>query len=68
VERAAQKGDLVNLDFEGLIAGQPFQGNTASNFTVVLGEGRMLADFESSVEGMKAGETKTFPVTFPQER
>ena len=67
VERAAKKGDLVNLDFEGLIAGQPFQGNTASNFTVVLGEGRMLADFESSVEGMKAGETKTFPVTFPQD-
>ena len=67
VERAARKGDLVNLDFEGLIAGQPFQGNTASNFTVVLGEGRMLADFESSVEGMKAGETKTFPVTFPQD-
>jgi trigger factor len=67
VERAAKMGDLVNLDFEGLIAGQPFQGNTASNFTVVLGEGRMLADFETSVEGMKAGETKTFPVTFPQD-
>jgi trigger factor len=67
VEREAKQGDLVNLDFEGLIAGQPFQGNSASNFTVVLGEGRMLADFESAVEGMKAGETKTFPVTFPQD-
>ena len=67
VDRPARTGDLVNLDFEGLIAGQPFQGNTASNFTVVLGEGRMLADFEKSVEGMKAGEKKTFPVTFPQD-
>jgi len=67
VERAAQKGDLVNLDFEGLIAGQPFAGNKAANFTVILGEGRMLPDFEAALEGVKAGETKTFPVTFPQD-
>ena len=66
-DRAAQRGDLVNIDFEGLIAGQPFQGNKAANFTVVLGEGRMLPDFESALEGMKAGETRTFPVTFPQD-
>lgn len=67
VERAAQVGDLVNIDFEGLIAGQPFEGNQAQNFTVVLGEGRMLADFEAAIAGMKAGEQKTFPVTFPQD-
>jgi len=67
VERPAKKGDLVNIDFEGLIAGQPFAGNKAANFTVILGEGRMLPDFESSLEGVKAGETKTFPVTFPQD-
>ena len=66
-QRAAKKGDLVNLDFEGLIAGQPFQGNKSENFTVVLGEGRMLPDFESAIEGMAEGETKTFPVTFPQD-
>ena len=67
VDRAAQVGDLVNIDFEGLIAGQPFEGNKAANFTVVLGEARMLPDFESSLAGMKAGEQKTFPLTFPQD-
>jgi trigger factor len=67
VERAAKRDDLVNLDFEGLIAGQPFEGNKAENFTVVLGEGRMLPDFETAVEGMKEGDSKTFPLTFPQD-
>lgn len=67
VDRAAANGDLVNIDFEGLVAGQPFQGNKASNFTVVLGEGRMLPDFEAALAGMKQGEQKTFPLTFPQE-
>jgi trigger factor len=67
VERAAADGDLVNIDFEGLIAGQPFEGNKASNFTVVLGEARMLPDFEAALVGMKTGEQKTFPLTFPQD-
>ena len=67
VERAARVEDLVNIDFEGLIAGQPFEGNKASNFTVVLGENRMLPDFESALVGMKEGETKTFPLTFPND-
>ena len=67
VTRAAAIGDLVNIDFEGLIAGQPFEGNKASNFTVVLGEARMLPDFEAALAGMKAGEQKTFPLTFPQD-
>ena len=67
VERAAQNGDLVNIDFEGLIAGQPFEGNKAANFTVILGEARMLPDFENSIVGMKTGESKTFPLTFPQD-
>ena len=67
VARAAKHDDLVNIDFEGLIAGQPFQGNKASNFTVILGEKRMLPDFEAAIEGMKEGESKTFPLTFPQD-
>ena len=67
VERAARNDDLVNIDFEGLIAGQPFEGNKAANFTVVLGENRMLPDFEAALVGMKEGETKTFPLTFPQD-
>ncbi len=67
VDRAARNGDLVNIDFEGLIAGEPFEGNKAANFTVILGEARMLPDFEGSIVGMKAVETKTFPLTFPQD-
>lgn len=67
VERAARSEDLVNIDFEGLVAGQPFTGNKAANFTVVLGEGRMLKDFEEALVGMKEGEQKTFPITFPQD-
>ena len=67
VERPARKDDLVNIDFEGLIAGQPFAGNKAANFTTVLGEARLLPDFESALEGMSEGETRTFPLTFPQD-
>lgn len=67
VERPAREGDLVNIDFEGLIAGQPFEGNKAANFTFVVGEKRMLPDFEAAVVGVKEGEQKTFPLTFPQD-
>jgi trigger factor len=67
VERAAREGDLVNVDFEGLIAGAPFEGNKAQNFTFIVGEKRMLPDFEAAVAGMKEGETRTFPLTFPQD-
>ncbi len=67
VERAAADADLVNVDFEGLIAGQPFEGNKAANFAIILGEHRMLPGFESELVGMKADETKTFPLTFPQD-
>ncbi len=67
VDRAARDGDMVNVDFEGLIAGQPFEGNKASNFTIVLGEKRMLPAFEEAIVGMTKGESKTFPLTFPQD-
>ena len=66
VERAARNEDLVNIDFEGLIAGQPFTGNKAANFTVVLGEGRMLKDFEEALAGMKEGERR--PSRSPSRR
>jgi trigger factor len=67
VDRPAANGDQVNIDFEGLIAGQPFEGNKAANFTVTLGEARMLPAFEAALIGMTTGEQKTFPLTFPQE-
>ena len=51
----------MNIDFEGLIDGAPFEGNKAQNFTVVLGEARMLPDFEAALVGMKAGRDEDLP-------
>ncbi len=67
VERASQNGDRVHIDYLGKIDGQPFQGGEAKDFPVILGEGRTLADFEGNLVGMKAGETKSFDVTFPAD-
>ncbi|HMM51254.1 MAG TPA: trigger factor [Burkholderiaceae bacterium] len=66
-ERAAQDGDRVTIDFTGTIDGVAFQGGSATDFPFVLGEGRMLPDFEAGVRGAGSGETKTFPVAFPAD-
>jgi trigger factor len=65
--RAAQDGDRVTIDFVGTIDGVAFAGGSATDFPFVLGEGRMLPDFETGVRGAGAGERKTFPVSFPSE-
>lgn len=67
VERAAQEGDRVHIDYLGKIAGEPFKGGEAHDFPVILGEGRTLKDFEGSLVGMRAGESKHFDVTFPED-
>ncbi|MGE5129227.1 MAG: trigger factor [Sphingomonadaceae bacterium] len=67
VERAAQDGDRVTVDFEGTIDGQPFNGGKAAGFAFVIGEGRMLPEFEQGARGLAPGETKTFDVTFPAD-
>ncbi|MDE2585657.1 MAG: trigger factor [Betaproteobacteria bacterium] len=66
-ERAAAKGDRVVIDFLGKQDGEPFQGGQATDYPFVLGEGMMLADFETNVEGLKAGDAKTFDMTFPED-
>jgi len=66
-DRAAQDGDRVTIDFTGTIDGVAFPGGSATDFAFVLGEGRMLPDFETGVRGAGSGETKTFPVAFPAE-
>ncbi len=65
--RAAAQDDRVTLDFVGRIDGEEFPGGKAENFPFVLGQGRMLPEFETAVTGMKAGEEKTFPLTFPED-
>lgn len=67
VERAAATGDKVTMDFTGRLDGEVFQGGQAENFAVVLGEGRMLADFETGVTGASAGDNRTFDVAFPAD-
>ena len=63
----AADGDRVTIDFEGKIDGEPFAGGKADGFQFLLGEGQMLEAFEKAVRGMKAGESKTFPLAFPAD-
>lgn len=64
---AAQDGDRVTIDFEGKIDGVPFEGGKAEGFQFIVGDGQMLKEFEDAVRGMKAGESKTFPLNFPED-
>lgn len=66
-ERAAQAGDRVTLDFRGTIDGQEFPGSSARDQPAVLGEGRLLPDFERNAIGLQRGESKTFELRFPDE-
>ncbi len=64
---AAEDGDRVSVDFEGKIDGEPFSGGKAEGFQFLIGEGQMLKEFEDAVRGMKVGESKTFPLAFPED-
>ena len=64
---AAADGDRVSIDFEGKIDGVAFEGGKADGFQFIIGEGQMLPAFEEAVRGMKAGESKTFPLQFPAD-
>ncbi len=60
-------GDRVTVDFEGKIDGEPFEGGKAEDFAFMVGEGQMLKEFDEAVRGMKSGESKTFPLAFPED-
>lgn len=64
---AARDGDRVTVDFEGKIDGETFAGGKAEDFQFLVGEGQMLKEFEDAVRGMKSGESKTFPLSFPAD-
>jgi trigger factor len=66
-DRPAAKGDRLVIDFTGRKDGAVFQGGEARDYALALGAGRMLPEFEAALEGMSAGESKTFDLTFPAE-
>jgi trigger factor len=67
VQRPAQDGDRLTVDFLGTIDGQPFPGGEAKDFAFALGEARMLPAFETAARGMSPGESKTFELEFPAD-
>jgi len=67
LESGAAKNDRVTIDFVGKIDGELFEGGHANDFQFVVGEGQMLKEFEDAVLGMKIGESKTFPLLFPED-
>ncbi len=67
VDRAAQKGDVALIDYGGKIDGEPFDGGTAKDYLLELGEGRVLPELEKALEGAKAGEERKATVPFPEE-
>jgi len=67
VDRAAQKGDTLHLDFKGILDGEAFEGGSAQNVPLELGAGAMIPGFEDALTGAKAGEERTFNVTFPED-
>ncbi len=66
-DRAAAEGDRLTIDYKGTIGGAPFDGGTAENSSVVLGEGRLLPDFEKQLLGLKSGESRAFELRFPDD-
>jgi trigger factor len=67
VERGAQEGDFLVIDFEGTMDGKPFEGGTGSQYAVELGAGRLVEELERGLVGMKAGEERDIPLTMPDD-
>ncbi len=65
VERAAADGDVLVVDFEGLVDGEAFEGGKASDYRLELGEGQLIEGFEEQLSGVSGGEAREVKVTFP---
>ncbi|MBQ6614219.1 MAG: trigger factor [Clostridia bacterium] len=66
LDRAAKNGDTVTLDYVGTLDGVAFNGGSATNAAITLGEGGYIPGFEEGIVGMTKGEVKTIDVTFPE--
>lgn len=67
VERAAKKGDMVTIDFDGSVDGVPFDGGKAENYELELGSNTFIPGFEDQLIGKKTGQEVDVNVTFPDE-
>ncbi|WP_458525836.1 trigger factor [Onishia taeanensis] len=67
VERAAEDGDQVTLDFQGFLGDEPFEGGSAENHDLVIGSGSFIPGFEEQLVGVKAGDESEIKVTFPED-
>ncbi len=65
VERAAAEGDVLLIDFEGLIDGKAFEGGKASDYLLELGGDQLVEGFEEQLAGASAGDTREVEVSFP---
>lgn len=67
VDRPAQTGDRVEVDFEVKDGGQTIEGGKSQNHPIILGEEKFMPGFENSIVGLKKGETKSFSLTVPKD-
>ena len=67
VLRAAAETDQINIDFEGYLDGEAFDGGAAQGHDLVLGSNSMIPGFEEGILGMEAGKDKDITVTFPED-
>jgi trigger factor len=65
VERSAQPGDRVTIDYEGRVGGEVVQSARGEDVTFIVGAGRIMAELEEAVKGASAGESRTVSVRFP---
>ncbi len=65
--RPVKDGDIVNINYKGLLDGEAFDGGTADNQDLVIGSGSFIPGFEEGVIGMNIGDEKNLDVTFPED-
>jgi trigger factor len=67
VDREAKQGDVVLMDYEGKVDGEPFEGGAAKDYLLELGEGRVLPELEKALDGAKGGDERQATVPFPDD-
>ncbi len=66
-DRGVEKGDLIKLDFDGSVDGEPFEGGKAENYDLTVGSGSFIPGFEDQLIGAKIGQELDVNVTFPED-